>query len=492
MEYGNRMMTAKRLVELIACLLVTILSVQADTVLSRGNIAWTISGTLTEGTDYGRYADGSWWVLTGNTVKAISPAPTSTRNGTVINPAPGQTQGFDDRLVNNPYSASLNIYNQLPRTQKIPASFVSSRSATTSPTWGKVQEIQVLTFVEAAPAHGSFRPPWLGTNKVSNWTTNHINWSKFNTLPPIGGEPSISSLTNDLFAGVWYEQNTQWSGRYLNQPYMASDGFGRKIGGKTFAAAALLNTDYPVVDKHLLAIGLIQYGLDIYALTESGARWFTGGGHGCGRMVPLVVAAMALDDAILKEAVAQPKFQSDQQVFFVSQADVDQWRYTADGRPRSPYSTADIGKPEWGEAHVNNPSRDGNNWDAYYRATGGTILVGDAAIIQVMGAVKVSGRPALQAYAQRAAYYQAGLLVTRDIGWDFGVDYGDIVDPTGGATGNNSGDPWGANKIPNYMFNFYLTHENVGMPNSGGGSNNDPLDNEAPSVPTGLLVSPSS
>ena len=47
--------------------------------------------------------------------------------------------------------------------------------------------------------------------------------------------------------------------------------------------------------------------------------------------------------------------------------------YTADGRPRDPYTVDMIGTPEWGEQHTKLPNRDAANFEtAFYRGNCGT------------------------------------------------------------------------------------------------------------------------
>src|SRR5690606_6636992 len=68
--------------------------VHAATSVSRHGVTWVFDK------DYptGQYANGDPWVVGPVTITSITPAPTNGRNGTVINPSLGTSQGFDDRV----------------------------------------------------------------------------------------------------------------------------------------------------------------------------------------------------------------------------------------------------------------------------------------------------------------------------------------------------------------------------------------------------------
>ena len=85
----------------------------------------------------------------------------------------------------------------------------------------------------------------------------------------------------------------------------------------------------------------------------------------------------------------------------VSQSDVDRERYTADGRPRDPYTDDMIGTPEWGEQHTRQPERDGSNWGAPYRWIGSAMLGHALAARLTPGAVQAWNRTVFFEYMDR-------------------------------------------------------------------------------------------
>ena len=83
---------------------------EAASSVTRHGVTWTFDNDYTTG----QYANGDWWVVGPVVITQITPTPTTGRNGTVVNPAIGSTQGFDDRFWANAYSAALNVGNKLP------------------------------------------------------------------------------------------------------------------------------------------------------------------------------------------------------------------------------------------------------------------------------------------------------------------------------------------------------------------------------------------
>ena len=91
-------------------------------------------------------------------------------------------------------------------------------------------------------------------------------------------------------------------------------------------------------------------------------------------------------------------------MFYVSQADVDRARDTADA-PRAPYlpgawqagdtygSNGMIGMPEWGISHPVAPQRDDSRWGALYRFISNSANVGGVMTAKLMGLVPAWNNP---------------------------------------------------------------------------------------------------
>ena len=383
---------------------------RAATSVSRHGITWTFDRDRVTGV----YANGDPWVVGPVVITSISPQPTVGRNGSMLNPSLGNRQAFDDRYIAtyNPYDNNLNVGIKLPLTVAANSSLISSISSVDYKQWGLTQMFAVLTCVSSAPSAGSFRPAYMGAPiKTSPWNVSSLNFSKLQKLPTTGFTtiPNWATYEAD-FEKLWFEMDLAWTGRYLHAPYQAANGYGKDMAIKTGDVALMLNMNFSDEVKRKLLINYVQYGIDIAGIRAAGGRWYDTGGHNIGRLAPLMVAATALDDASLKARLdgTQLGFSEYCQTFFVTQADVDRVRYTADGRPRLPYTSADIGMPEWGETHTDNPTRDGNNWNAYYRDICGGQLTAPAMAARVMGIRSLSKWEPMYLYQERHLNYEQG------------------------------------------------------------------------------------
>tara|TARA_R100000353_G_scaffold173378_1_gene139630 strand:- start:485 stop:1843 length:1359 start_codon:yes stop_codon:yes gene_type:complete len=427
--------------------------------ITRHGVTWTISGTPTNGT----YANGDPWVVGPITITAISTTITAQGtgvSGTVVNPSRGSTQGFDNRIsAYNTYSDTLDISNNLPQTISSSSSVVTADSTTATQTYEQISTFAVLTVVASSPASNSFRPAPIGGDYSHPYNKSDLDYDVLADMDRSAITVPSISVSESSFEKTWYEQDLAWTGRYMHTQYMGDqDGYGKGIAQMTGTAALQLNLDYSNSDKETLLVRLVQYGIDIHGLIEDGGSWDADGGHNVGRLIPLFIAAMTLNDSSLKanlNATSGAKFQEQQQTFFVSQTDVDTSRYIADGRPRTAYASADIGKPEWGSNHLTDRSKDGNNWDAFYRDISGGVLQAPAICIYLMSGELVVNDPSFIQYAQRHIYYRESRYASPSYynGYDDGDSYGQ---------GNTSSStPFSSNETLTFHKDFYLAFENA-------------------------------
>jgi hypothetical protein len=362
-------------------------------------------------------------------------------------------------MVYNTYSETANVGNNLPLVVTASSSVVSSISTVATQDLEQLASFAILTVVSGSPAANSFRPAPIGGDFTHPWVKSGLDYTKLASMDKtLITVPAIATSETD-FEKVWYEQDLSWAGRGLHTPYMGGQsGYGKGMAIMTGTAALQLNLDYTDGQKETLLVRLVQYGIDIHGLVEDGGSWGADGGHNVGRLVPLFVAAMVLNDAAMKsnlDASVLSNFQEFQQTFYVEQSDVDLARYTADGRPRTAYTSEDISKPEWGERHTQEPARDGDNWDAYYRDIAGGVTQAPAIVIYLMAGTGVTNWAALQDYAQRHIYYRQSRYADPIYynGYDDGDAYGD---------GNtSSATPFASNETPSFHSNFYLEFENA-------------------------------
>jgi hypothetical protein len=454
----NSIACTGRIIAATVTALVLIQSAKAATSASQHGITWAFSGDRPAG----QYVNGDWWVVGPVTITSISPQPVEGRNGTMINPELGTSQGFDKDLnaSYNPYVSSLNVGKSLPLTVAANSSVVSSITADAYTAFGTVQMFSILTVVSSAPAAGSFRPSAVGGgSRASLWKESQLNYAKLNTLPgaPLTATPAIASYA-DYFSYPWLELNPNWTGEYIRPNYMARNGYGRELAYRTGDAALLLNLDYTNAAKRDLLIGVVQAGIDNFGFISHGGQWYNDGGHNIGRLAPLMVAAGVLNDSSLLAAIkgSAKNFQEFQNTFFVTQTDVNMvhgvWNNTlgkltgTNGDPIYPYTVADIGMPEWGIRHTGAPVMDNNYWKAQYRDTNGSSYTAPTMAAKVMGLRSVIEWEPFFLYAQRFLDYE------QSPGYKGEFSY---------------------NPTPLFHKQFYNTYKNA-APGSGGGGVVDP------------------
>jgi hypothetical protein len=382
-----------------AFLLITSVSFAASSA-TKNKVTWTFDRDYTTG----QYANGDPWVVGPVTISAISPTPTDTKNGVMINPVIDGAQGFDNALRDSTYDAALNKGTTLPLTVATNSSVISTITAENYTQFGTIEVFAILTVVETAPAPGSFRPPAVGAgSRASEWNEAQLDYARLASLDKsvLTTVPSMAAVAAD-FAYPWFEMYQGWTGRYLHPSYMGETGYGREIAMKSGDAALLLNLNFTNAQKRALLIGLVQVGIDNYGFIQHGGAWYADGGHNCGRLSPLIVAAAVLNDSGMKLAIkgSGMKFQEFQQTFTITESDVGrtlgygQWdnsdprQWVIAGSNLDPihvYTAADIGKGEWGIRHHGEPQKDNNFWAASYRDIGGGVLIAPSTVARVMG-----------------------------------------------------------------------------------------------------------
>lgn len=396
-----------RLFIVVAMLLRFALPATAASSVSKNGVTWSFNQNYTTG----QYANGDPWVLGPVTITSISPLPVEGRNGTMVNPQLGSSQGFDKDFSYNAYVSALNVGKNLPLTVAANSSVVSSITADGWVTYNTIQMISILTVVQSAPASGSFRPRATGTgSRASLWNESQVDYTKLNTLPraPLTATPAISDYAG-WFSYPWLELDNNWTGRYLHMPYMALNGYGKDMALRTGDAALLLNLDFTNAQKRDLLIGVIQAGIDNYGFISNGGSWYNDGGHNLGRLTPLIIAAGVLNDNNLKAAIkgSSMNFQEFQSTFFVSQTDVNLTnRIGTNGNPVYQYTSADIGKPEWGIRHTGEPAKDNNYMGCQYRDINGSTHTAPTMAAKVMGLRSTIDWEPLFQYADRHLGYE--------------------------------------------------------------------------------------
>lgn len=352
-------------------------------------ITWTISGTPASGT----FVNGDPWVVGPVTITAITrPNGAADKDGSMFIDGLGGwgANGFDSRSENVTYSAARNVANSLPLAVAVNKSLVSSISHPALRGRCQLDYQAVLTVLPSAPAAGSFRPCYAGTNKAITYNKSQIDYTKLQNLAPVAGTPTFAAVEEMFKYPIISVGNSYPGVNYFTAWYNCPiDGknYGREVSHATSLAALLLNLNYTNAQKEELAIRYIQYGLDIYGAVVAGMRYPAEAGHNNGRKIPMMMAGILLNDAAIIAAAngSNNYFSEDVQHFYVSQDDINTPRYVSASQPAEPYPQSSLGMPEWGPAGGYWKNDAGYNWGRTYRHVCGPNLVGTALAVKIMG-----------------------------------------------------------------------------------------------------------
>jgi hypothetical protein len=261
-----------------------------------------VSWTFDRAVPYGQFANGDYWVVGPVTVVAVSPGFDGAHHGWEVNPADPVQQGFDERVAD--FDAS--------RVPALPFAAMPGQSLVQGVSLEPLDDVDcrpclrtaaVLTVLgEVPPDEGRtvFRPPYFGADKPLVSTAG-LRAELLPSLAPTASTPALGE-TADAFRRVQLDHKTNWTGRALHPSDNLPD-YGSSIASRNADGALRLLLDDAASDKRELLIQYVQYGLDLYGMWRGGVSWPPNGGHSEGRKLPIAVAALLLDDAVMQEAV---------------------------------------------------------------------------------------------------------------------------------------------------------------------------------------------
>ena len=282
--------------------------------ISQYGITWTFDKSY----ECGQFVNGDWWVKGPATVKSVSPAPYSDRNGSQVNPVPGK-QGFDNRgYLSYHYQASVRV--SFPLVLQVNQSLVSTISHPTGEVTdlrgvvckGKVYPVQtaaVLTCLAAAAPAGTYRPPYIGNTKPL-YNISQIKWDKLPTLDTVPGVPTDRAYYTRGMQRVWLDHLPDWSGNYLH-PAENMLGYHREVYNFINSVAMLVMLDIP--ERESLAKQFIQIGIDHAYIS------MLGDGSSAQCMWQILFAGIMLDEPeiynMFKEGRNKSIFKTTQRVY---------------------------------------------------------------------------------------------------------------------------------------------------------------------------------
>jgi cysteine-rich repeat protein len=288
--------------------------------ITQHGITWTFASPQR----VGRFVNGDYYVVGEATIVDIQPLPTPTngRHGSMVNIQPNiQRSGFGSRIPAGRYDAKLRVYP--PITLAPGNKLVSSRSAPDGSNMpcvmrpfdtseSPVASVSILTSVDRPQPLDALRPSYAqGSSTV--YLSRNLRRQLLPNLPQVQHVPPLSEFEGYL-KRPWVD--SVFFSFDVPAEYMAS--YGRENGYLMSFAALLLTLDFPPQQKEPLLVYLTQYGIDLYGLVERGhTGWQAHGGHGSGRKLPILLAAIMLGEGKMRSVSA--RFGEDMQTIWVSQ-----------------------------------------------------------------------------------------------------------------------------------------------------------------------------
>ena len=300
--------------------------------LERRNIRWTFDRNV----EYGAFANGDYYVVFTAGLRITSIQYTqnggiswqngSSSAGSMVNPVSSlSTASHGLSSVGNAgtlgYNAALNIALNLPYTCAANQSIISTSPFTPvgSQYQTYINDLEVLTILNAHASQGDFRPYIHGSDKTILYNKSNINYTALANLTEAAGAPSMA-FVESLCDSPWVEIRTGWSGRYT-RPHASFDDYPNTANSVMQLIWLKLNCNFTDAEKETLAINVCQGGLDYYGCLLNGGNWSADGGNSESRKTPIIIAGAMLNNLAMQSP--NGTFGEDQQAFYVSQSDCD-------------------------------------------------------------------------------------------------------------------------------------------------------------------------
>ena len=251
----------------------------------------------------GTFANGDYWVA-GDTVviTRISPDFDGKQNGWEVNPVIEGGQGFsidlndfDPELIPSlPYKATpVSSVVKITRSDKV-RDYICRQC---------IQSAAVLTVVAQPIADITlFRPPYVGIEKPF-YSTTALRTDLLPSLEPVEKTPAFSEFSE--ISNLQLDHKNGAGGTELHPINSFIDDYGAYIGKRNADIALRLMLNDELTDKMPLLKSYVQYGIDLLYMLPLGFRYDDGGGHRPGQKLPMVFAAVMLDDADMQQRLKE-------------------------------------------------------------------------------------------------------------------------------------------------------------------------------------------
>lgn len=327
-----------------------------------------------------------------------------------ISPRPANGQGVS--RASRDYDPELDVNNSLPMTLRAGDSLVScvDRPPGSTP---QVLSGAILTIVAKPPDPLAFRPGYAGPQKALD-VAAEFGKTAADLVHPAPLVPTdgvaMPPFDDSKIERAWIDFLWEWAGRYLH-PLDNMPDYGRDIGVLIGSAALSLCFRSPE-DARQTLINLVQIGIDNYSCYKNGGAWRGDGGHGHGRMTPILIAGAALGIPEMLD-LNPMMFGEGMQTFFVEETSPGVINNGHGG-----YTSEQVGLPAWGFCHDKDPSRDDARWSEnagpYRFCCSANSWLGQLTALRLMGLLPAIGHAAWPAYLDR---YIRRMKVEGSPGW---------------------------------------------------------------------------
>ena len=276
----------------------------------------------------GQFLTGDSYVVGPVTVVSVTPAPegsgTTFRNGSMLNPLMASTMGYDgrDKAYLDPKVTAIfpvtirpgdSLVSSIGYEQKGSRPHVLTGHNHNEKSGGWIQTAAVLTCLAEPAPPDTFRPSYSGRFRK----LYHFSDLRLDLLPavkPAKGADELLKFYPRVFQRPWIDHVYNWGSRTVHPTENMPD-YGRDIARAVSEASVLLMCDLPAEQKRPVLVGLVQYGIDLWGVVQSGGKgWPAQGGFGNGRKWPIVMAALLFQDKEMQSP--QAEFDEDQHTAF--------------------------------------------------------------------------------------------------------------------------------------------------------------------------------
>lgn len=267
---------------------------------------WGITWYFDKQYEYGKFANGDYWVLGPVTITRITPDYDGENNGWEVNPVVSGNHGFQSGCYGNGFDKSLvpNLPYKSPESGIV--SIVKTiPTGTNRPCIKTAAVLTVATSIPPGQGADVFRPPYVGAEKAYYFVSD-LRTDLLPSLDPVGVSVDLSYIEN-RFRKLRLDHKKGAIGRAL-RPQDAMEDYQPKNSEDIINAALRLMMKDDISAKLPALIQYIQAGIDKVHSILLGQTWPPGGGHQPAHILPSAITATMLNMNSVKTVLKNATF----------------------------------------------------------------------------------------------------------------------------------------------------------------------------------------